>query len=86
MDFPCLPSEFFLAKAVSATESSDRLAFIGLPLLVTSASRGKIQLNHTHQKGISVGRLSACCEKKVESGYQPRFSTELLISFVGLGH
>lgn len=35
-DLLCLPSEFFLATAVSATESSDRLAFIGLPLLVTS--------------------------------------------------
>lgn len=37
--FLFLPSEFFLAKAVSATESSDRLGFIGRPLLVTSAER-----------------------------------------------
>lgn len=50
-DLVCLPSEFFLARAVSATESSDRLAFIGLPLLVTSAEsslglmREKFQLD-----------------------------------------
>lgn len=39
-----LPSEFFLARAVSATESSERLAFIGcLPLLATSVN-AKIEL------------------------------------------
>lgn len=32
-----LPSEFFFEMAVSATESSLRLAFIGRPLFVTSA-------------------------------------------------
>lgn len=36
LSFANSPSEFFLDSAVSATESSLRLGFMGLPLLVTS--------------------------------------------------
>lgn len=71
------PSEFFLEIAVSATESSLRLAFIGRPLFVTSANtqiengNKKISLSRSNGSEFVVLRLRR---------YSPRFSADAFIS------